>query len=111
MPGKRDNKRIALLLSTVPDRRTGRRVAKALVEERLAACTSILPGLESVYRWQGRVLRAAEVLLVIKTTPRTAQRAMARLRSLHPYDVPEIVRLDSVDVLSAYGAWVRESIC
>ena len=108
MPGKR-NKRIAVLLSTVPDRRTGRRLAKALVEEKLAACVNILPGLESVYRWQGRVHRDAEVLLVAKTTTPAAPRAMARLRALHPYEVPEIVRLDSADVLSAYGAWVRGS--
>lgn len=108
MPGKR-NKRIAVLLSTVPDPRIGRRVAKALVEEKLAACVNILPGLESVYRWQGRVHRDAEALLVVKTSVSAAPRAMARLRALHPYEVPEIVRIDSVDVLASYGAWVRDN--
>lgn len=106
MPGKRHPRRIAVLLSTVPDARTGRRLARALVAEKLAACVNIVPGLESLYHWQGRMHRDAEALLVIKTSLSAAPRTMRRLRELHPYDVPEIVRLNSADVLAAYGAWV-----
>jgi periplasmic divalent cation tolerance protein len=99
-----------LCLSTCPDAETAARIARALVEERLAACVNRLPGVTSTYRWQGEIHEDAEVLLVIKTTPERFDALRDRLAELHPYEVPELVALEIADGLLAYLAWlVRET--
>jgi periplasmic divalent cation tolerance protein len=98
----------AVVLSTVPDAQVAERVARALVEERLAACVSRVPGVGSLYRWQGEIEEAEEVLLVIKTHARRAPELTRRLRELHPYEVPEILVLPVAAGLSSYLDWVRE---
>ena len=65
-------------------------LASTLVEERVAACVNVIPGAVSVYRWEGRVTRAAECLLIAKTSDAAVPRLMARLAQIHPYSVPEI---------------------
>jgi periplasmic divalent cation tolerance protein len=97
-------------LVTAPDLQTAHRIARALVEERLAACVNVVPGVRSVYRWQGAVEEAEEVLLVVKTTPERFQTLRDRVASLHPYQVPEVVGLPVQDALPAYRAWVQESV-
>jgi periplasmic divalent cation tolerance protein len=94
-----------VLLSTFPDEDTARRIAHTLVEERLVACVNVLPGITSIYRWEGKVETTAEVLTVIKTGA-PLDRVMLRLKELHPYDVPEMVVLPVADVLPAYLQWV-----
>ena len=79
-----------------------------LVEERLAACASVLPGLRSVYRWQGAIERADEVLLLIKTTRERIEPLTARVASLHPYELPEVVAVEVAGGLAAYLDWVEE---
>lgn len=97
---------VLLCLSTCPDRATADRIADALVDEGLAACVTLLPGAQSVYRWQGRVERGEEVQLLIKTT-RTAFAALReRLCALHPHEVPELVACDVADGLPAYLDWI-----
>jgi periplasmic divalent cation tolerance protein len=94
------------VVSTAPDLERARALARALVEERLAACVSFQPGLNSVYRWKGAVEEANEVLLVIKTTAERLpelERAFARL---HPYEVPELVALEPAHVAAPYLAWL-----
>lgn len=95
-----------LCLSTCPDAETAGRIARALVEERLAACVNRLPGVHSTYRWQGKVIDDSEVLLVIKTIPERFDALRDRLLELHPYEVPELVALEVVDGHPAYLDWI-----
>jgi periplasmic divalent cation tolerance protein len=85
-------------------------LARSLVEERLAACVSILPGLDSVYRWLGGVEQDREQQILIKTTPDRLAALESRLRQIHPYDVPELLVLDVERGGADYLAWVRESV-
>ena len=80
-----------------------------LVDERLAACVNLLPGLTSIYRWQGAVRRQPECLLLIKTTAARFQALNARIRSLHPYTVPEIIALPIRDGDPDYLHWLNEN--
>jgi len=93
---------------TCPDTDTAERLAEALVEERLAACVNILPGLRSVYRWQAEVERADEVLLLIKTLPDRYPALQDRLRELHPYELPELLAVEAAAGLPAYLSWVAD---
>jgi len=96
-----------IVLATVPDEATGRKVARALVEERLAACGSVVPIAASVYRWEGRVREEPECLLVLKTRAGRVARLTARLLDLHPDEVPEILVIAVDSGLRPYLAWVR----
>lgn len=78
-------------LSTVGSAADAERIAKALVERRLVACVNVVPGVVSIYRWQGELRRDEEWLLVMKTTADALERLRGSLVSLHPYDVPELV--------------------
>jgi periplasmic divalent cation tolerance protein len=99
-----------LVLTTVADRAGAERLARSLVGERLAACVNLLPGVRSIYRWQGAVEESDEILLVIKTTAGAESAVSARVRELHPYDVPELITLDPTRVDPAYLAWLSDSI-
>jgi len=94
---------------TCPDLDGARALGRALVEERLVACAQLLPGVESIYRWDGRIEAAGEVLLILKTTRGCFDRLQARLAALHPYDVPELVALPAVAGLPTYLHWVADS--
>ncbi len=98
---------IQLVFCTAPDADTGRRIASALVEYRLAACVNLLTGIESIYRWKGAVQSDSEVLLMIKA--RVADYALleTRIRALHPYELPEIIAVPLSAGLPAYLDWVR----
>ncbi|WP_206862193.1 divalent-cation tolerance protein CutA [Lysobacter changpingensis] len=100
--------RVRLVLSTCPDARTADTLATALVDERLAACVNVLPGIRSVYRWQGAVERGEEVLLLIKTTADRQDALVERLKALHPYELPEALAVEAVGGLAAYLHWVAE---
>lgn len=96
---------VLLCLCTCPDRDTARTLARALVEARLAACVNLLPEVESVYRWQGAVETAQEVQLLIKTTTARLEALAARVRTLHPYAVPELIAFEAVGGLPDYLRW------
>ena len=98
-----------VVLVTCPTRAVAWRLADALVKRRLAACVNVLPGMESTFRWQGKVDRCRETLLVIKTTARRFPQLRAAVRTLHPYDVPEIIALPIVAGHAPYLRWVRSS--
>lgn len=98
--------RAAVVHCTCPDTATAERIASALVDERLTACVQQLPGVRSTYRWQGRVEHAGEILLLIKTGAARIPAVVARVRDLHPYDVPELLALPAVDGASDYLDWV-----
>ena len=95
-----------LCISTAPDRATAERIARTLVDERLAACVNLLPGVTSVYRWQGKVETGEEVLMLAKTTAKGLEALTARIAALHPYDVPEVIALDITGGLLAYLEWI-----
>jgi periplasmic divalent cation tolerance protein len=98
-----------ITLVTAPDRKTAAAIADALVGERLAACVTFAPGAVSTYRWKGRIERAREVLLVIKSRASLAKRLERRIRDLHPYEVPEILRLPVASGEVRYLRWIGES--
>lgn len=97
---------VFLILSTCPDADTAQRLARILVKERLAACVSLLPGAVSTYRWQGRMEQATEVQLLAKTPADRRDALMARLAELHPYELPEILAVETAAGLPAYLDWV-----
>jgi periplasmic divalent cation tolerance protein len=98
---------VMLVLTTVPDDATARRVAEALVGERLAACVTVLGAARSTYRWQGAVESADELPVLAKTTAARWPALRERLRALHPYDVPEMLAWRAADGWPAYLDWVR----
>lgn len=93
-----------------PDEVCAHLIARALVNESLAACVNCVPGVLSTYRWQGQVETAREVLLLIKTTSAQLSALTARVLTLHPYDLPELIAVTVCDGHDAYLAWVRESV-
>ena len=96
-----------LVLCACPDADSAGRIARTLVEERLAACVNRVPGLVSVYRWQGEIHEDEEVLLLIKTRPERFETLRARIVELHPYDVPEVIALDITAGHAPYLEWLR----
>lgn len=100
------NKTALIVLCACPDDTSAARLARALVEERLAACVSRLPLTASTYRWQGAIVEEAEVLLLIKTSARRYPTLAERIVALHPYSLPEILALPADRGLSAYLDWI-----
>ena len=100
---------IAIVLTTIGADADAASLARTLVEERLAACVNVLPPMTSFYRWKGAIAEDREQQLVIKTTPDQTAALGARLRELHPYELPEFVVLDATASM-AYAAWVGEAV-
>lgn len=97
---------LAVVLMTAPGAEVAEAVARALVEERLIACANLVPGVTSIYRWQGAVRTEAEVLVVMKTRVELVPRLLERATELHPYEVPELLALPVASGLPAYCRWV-----
>jgi len=99
-----------IVMVTCGSAKEARKIAQALVKERLAACVNILQApVESIYRWKGNVESAKEYLLVVKTSSRRFAALQAEVRRLHSYEVPEIIALPIAKGLPAYLAWISES--
>jgi periplasmic divalent cation tolerance protein len=99
-----------IVLSTAGSEEEARKIAHHLVEKRLAACVNIVPQIESIYRWQGKVESSREWLLVIKTTAEKFEAVRDAIRELHSYDLPECVALTIDDGSSAYLKWIEDSL-
>lgn len=99
---------IRLIYATFPDLDSARAAGAALVGERLAACVNMWPGMISMYRWQGAVEEASEVVLVAKTTLVQAAAAVAAIRAGHPYEEPAIVTLPVEDGSAGFLHWIRK---
>jgi len=97
-----------LILCACPEKIGARQLARIVLEERLAACVQIVPWVESLYHWKGKIEQARETLLLIKTTKARWPKLRDRLAALHPYEVPEIVALEIGDGLPAYLKWVAD---
>ena len=100
-----------LVVVTCSSTSEARRIARAVVEQRYAACVNILPGtVTSIYRWKGKVESARERLLLIKTSSKHLAKLQATVEKLHSYDVPEFIAMPIVEGSSAYLSWIEESI-
>ena len=106
--GWRPSREIELVAGTPPGGGQDR-PARALIEARLAACANIVPSVESIYRWKDAIETSAETLVIFKATVGSYPRFEARLKSLHPYEVPEIVALRPSDGLPTYLRWVEDN--
>ena len=95
-----------VVLVTTPSPERAAEIARALVEERLAACGNVVPGLRSIYRWEGKVQDDAEALLVLKTTRARFEALRDRVLALHPYEVPEVIALPVEAGSAPYLAWI-----
>ena len=96
-----------IVLTTCPDAASAEHIAQALVEEGLAACVNILPPMHSIYRWKGKIERASEQLLVIKSATARFPAICDRVRNLHPYELPEIIAVPIAEGLPEYLAWLN----
>jgi len=99
-----------VVLVTAPDLDTGRRIARTVIEARLAACVNLVPAVESIYWWKGEVQQDAEVLLVMKTTAAALDRLEAVVKQSHPYEVPEFVALSITEGSREYLRWLGDSV-
>jgi periplasmic divalent cation tolerance protein len=99
---------VSVIYSTTDTIDTAKSIARTLVKEKLAACVHIIPRIESIYRWQGKVEEANECILLAKTSERNVQKTIQKIRSLHPYEVPEIIVLPPVGGLKEYLDYVDE---
>src|SRR5437764_12173406 len=101
--------KILLALSTFPDTEIAHRISNQLVSESFAACANILPAIESIYRWKNKIESGSEILVLFKLSEDRQSAFQDKLRSLHPYDVPEIIFVPVVSGLPEYIAWVVDS--
>jgi periplasmic divalent cation tolerance protein len=100
---------VLLAISTFPDVETANRIAEALVAEKLAACANLIPAVHSIYHWKEKIESAGEVMVFFKTTEDRLAAFEEKLRSLHPYEVPEIIFLPITSGLREYLRWVAEN--
>lgn len=99
-----------VVLVTAPTAEKAAELARTLVEEGLAACGNIVPGLRSIYRWEGKLCDDAEVLLVLKTAQRLFEPLRVRVTQLHPYTTPEVIALPVVAGHAPYLEWIASSV-
>ena len=102
--------RVCVVLVTVPDEETGRVLALEVVEAGLAACGSLVPGLTSVYRWEGEIRRDPECLVIFKTSAARVSALRERVVEDHPYEVPEVLALPVVEGHLPYLEWVQGEV-
>ena len=98
---------VLLAVTTFPDPEKARQIGTILIDKQLAACVTLCPGVTSIYRWQGQVETASEVMAWFKTSAEAYPELEAALRALHPYEVPEILALRPEQASAAYAQWVR----
>lgn len=110
MTRRRITRSTCIVLSTAANPSQARRLAAALVRERVAACVNVVPRIESLYWWKGKVERAGESLLILKTSRSRLPRLFRKIKLLHPYEVPEILALPVSHGDPAYLRWLEESL-
>jgi periplasmic divalent cation tolerance protein len=108
MPNAQDN--FCIVLVTAPDEAVAQKLARTVLEQKLAACVNVIPGMISFFWWQNKIDEQAEVLLVIKTMQAKVSALMAAVKQAHPYEVPEIISLPIVEGSEDYLRWVRDSV-
>jgi periplasmic divalent cation tolerance protein len=98
---------VSVIYSTTDTLDTAKTIARSLVKEKLVACVHIIPKIESVYRWQGKIEEANECVLLAKTSEQNVQKTIQKIRSLHPYEVPEIIVFPPVGGLKEYLDYIE----
>jgi periplasmic divalent cation tolerance protein len=93
---------VAAIYTTIDDINTARRIAQTLTEEKLVACVNIIPNIESVYRWKGKIENSNEIVLIAKTVDQNVKKTIQRIKQLHKYDVPDIIVLPVIGGLKNY---------
>lgn len=101
---------VIVVFMTAANRDEATRLAEMLVNEELAACVQVLPEIESIYRWQGKVERQPEVLIIAKTIQSVFQKLEARVRAMHSYDTPEIVAVPLAAGSAPYLEWLHSNV-
>lgn len=104
------NQAVVAVITTVPDPEVAESIARTVVEERLAACANLLGSAVSIFRWESRVEREVEVLVIMKTTRQGIDDLRRRIVDLHPYDVPELIVLPVQEGYEPYLQWVRSEV-
>ncbi|RMD90648.1 MAG: divalent-cation tolerance protein CutA [Calditrichaeota bacterium] len=97
-----------VVFCTAPDQEIAEQIAQTLVEERLAACCNLIPKLTSIYFWQGKIQKDSEILLIIKTDRKLFSKLEAKIKELHPYEVPEIISMAIDQGSNDYLKWMHE---
>lgn len=99
-----------VVLVTAPNSEEAARIAEALVTDRLAACVNILPAIESIYRWEGKVTRDSESLMIVKTTVARYSDVERRIKEVHSYSTPEIIAVKIDRGSAEYLSWLRDAV-
>ena len=97
---------LIVVMTTLPEVNQANSIAKILVEEKLAACVQVMPSMTSTYMWQGELCQESEHLVLIKTLQANYEALSSRLRSLHPYETPEVIAIPAIAVDRDYLNWV-----
>jgi len=108
--GRMNADEVRIVLCTFPSNELARQIGTALVEKQLAACVNLVPGVESIYRWQGVIETSAETLAIFKTTAAAYPEFQSQLTALHPYEVPEIIAIQASAISPAYAGWLGAQI-
>lgn len=101
---------VRIILTSSPNNETSLKLSRSLTEKRLAACVSVIPGIRSLYWWEGKVQEDNEELLLIKTAEEKMDSALSLLRSLHPYETPELIVINPELVDKKYAAWLASVV-
>ena len=104
---KKSAGQVLVILVTVVNQEEAVRIGEQLVNAKLAACASVVPGIQSIYRWKGKVTKAREVLLILKSTKPRYRALEKAIKALHTYEIPEIIALQVKEGLDRYIGWVR----
>lgn len=101
---------IIIVFVTVPGLREGSRISRAILKSRLAACVNVIPGVQSMYQWEGKIVRDKEAMLVMKTTRLRYRELEQKIKKLHPYEVPEVIAIPLICGSSQYIEWVTREV-
>ena len=102
--------KLLVVVTSLPDTETAKNLARALVDARMAACVQLMGGIQSIYRWEGKICEEQEVLLSAKTTDSKWSEISAFIQSTHPYDLPEILAFSPEQYEKQYGKWVESEV-
>ncbi len=107
---KKQAEQVFVILVTVANRKEAVRIGQEMVHMKLAACANVIPGIQSIYRWKGKVVKAQEVLLILKSTKPRYHALEKAIKTMHAYEVPEIIAVSVTEGLEAYIGWVRSEV-
>ena len=105
---KKSSDKLLVILVTAVNQEEAVRIGKGMVKAKLAACANIIPGIQSIYRWKGKVVKAQEVLLILKSTKPRYRALEKAIKAIHTYETPEILALPVKEGLDQYMGWVRD---